>query len=148
LPAPGGRDEAAAMDDEAAPVYDPRVAGPQFGVAMHTALERTDFAAWRRWLPGDPAPGDEAETIARALREPGYADDLLDEGVALVTDLAGRTLRVLLPEGVQLCNVPAEWRRAELEFQFPLRPTRVDALLRILHEHDVVPERHAFGLRN
>jgi exodeoxyribonuclease V beta subunit len=43
--------------------------------------------------------------------------------------------------------VPAESRRAELEFQFPLRITRVDALLQLLHHHDVVPERHAFGFR-
>src|SRR5690606_32561065 len=65
LPAPGGRDEGAVADDEAGPVHDPRFAGPQFGVAMHTALGRTDFAAWREWLPGAPAPGDEAETIAK-----------------------------------------------------------------------------------
>jgi exodeoxyribonuclease V beta subunit len=157
LPAPGGRDETAAADAEVeadtvpaaqvAPAHDPRFAGPQFGVAMHTALERTDFAAWRAWLPGDPAPRDEASTIADALREQGYADDVLDDGVALVTSLVGRTLRVVLPEGVQLCNVPAEARRPELEFQVPLQPTRVDALLQLLHEHGVVPDRHAFGFR-
>ena len=150
LPAPGGRDEPAAAEADAVPVapaYDPRFAGPQFGVAMHTALERTDFAAWREWLPGDPAPGNEADTIADALRGQGYAEDLLEDGIELVTSLVGRTLRVVLPEGVQLCNVPGEWRRPELEFQFPLRPTRVEALLQLLHEHDVVPERHAFGFR-
>ena len=147
MPAPGGRDEPAPTEADPAPVHDPRFGGPQFGVAMHAALERADFAAWREWLPGDPAPGDEAATIAKALGEQGYADDLLDDGVALVTSLVGRTLRVVLPEGVQLCNVPGEWRRPELEFQFPLRPTRVEALLQLLHEHDVVPERHAFGFR-
>jgi exodeoxyribonuclease V beta subunit len=150
LPVPGGTDEPAAPEADAgpvAPVHDPRFGGPQFGVAMHTALERTDFAAWRTWLPGDPAPGNEAATIADALREQGYADEVLDDGVALVTSLVGRTLRVVLPEGVQLCNVPGEWRRPELEFQFPLQPTRVDALLQLLHEHDVVPDRHAFGFR-
>jgi exodeoxyribonuclease V beta subunit len=152
LPAPGGTDETIAVEDDPAPsatyeMHDPRFAGPQFGVAMHTALERTDFAAWRAWLPGDAAPGAEATTIAQALREQGYPEDVLDDGVAFVTSLVGRTLRVVLPEGVQLCNVPGEWRRPELEFQFPLRPARVDALLQLLHEHDVVPERHAFGFR-
>ncbi len=151
LPAPGGRDEPAATEAEPAaevPVHDPRFAGPQFGVAMHTALERTDFAAWRDWRPGDPAPDDEAAVIADALREQGYAEDVLDDGIALVTSLVGRTLRVVLPEGVQLCNVPGEWRRPELEFQFPLQPTRVDALLQLLHAHDVVPDRQAFGFRH
>ncbi|MGN6112962.1 MAG: UvrD-helicase domain-containing protein [Luteimonas sp.] len=147
LPAPGGTDETTTIEDEPATVHDPRFAGPQFGVAMHTALERADFAAWQAWLPGDPAPGDEAAIIATALREQGYADDVLDDGLALVTSLVGRTLRVVLPEGVQLCQVPPESRRPELEFQFPLRPTRVDALLQLLHAHGVVPERHAFGFR-
>src|SRR3546814_9343381 len=50
-----------------------------------------------------------------------------------------------LPEGVQLCNVPEHERRAEIEFQFSLRPTRVDALLQLLHDHDVIPDRHGFG---
>src|SRR5690606_33157338 len=147
LPAPGGMDEPAIAEEEPVHAYDPRFAGPQFGVAMHTALERVDFAKWREWLPGEPAPGDEAATIAGALREQGYTDDLLDDGIALVTSLVGRTLRVVLPEGVQLCNVPGESRRPELEFQFPLRPTRVDALLQLLHAHDVVPDRHSFGFR-
>lgn len=147
LPAPGGTDETIAIEDEPATVHDPRFAGPQFGVAMHAALERADFAAWQAWRPGDPAPGDEAAVIATALREQGYADDVLDAGVDLVTSLVGRTLCVVLPEGVQLCRVPRESRRPELEFQFPLRPTRVDALLQLLHAHDVVPERHAFGFR-
>jgi exodeoxyribonuclease V beta subunit len=48
---------------------------------------------------------------------------------------------------VQLCELPETARRAEIEFQFALQPTRVDALLQLLHEHDVVPERHAFGFR-
>ena len=147
LPAPGGTDETPVTEDEPAPVHDARFAGPQFGVAMHTALERTDFAAWRAWLPGDPAPGNEAAVIADALREQGYAEDVLDDGVVFVTSLVGRTLRVVLPEGVQLCQVPDASRRPELEFQFPLRPTRVDALLQLLHDHGVVPERHAFGFR-
>src|SRR5690606_23394742 len=108
--APGGRDESAAAEDEPVPgpaygIHDPRFAGAQFGVAMHAALERTDFAAWRAWLPGDPAPGNEAATIADALREQGYAEDLLEDGVALVSSLVGRTLRVVLPEVVQLFNV-------------------------------------------
>jgi exodeoxyribonuclease V beta subunit len=157
LPVPGGRDEPAAPETGAAYTeaayaeaadasdFDPRFAGPRFGVAMHAALEHADFAAWRRWLPGDDAPADEARTIASALRSEGYAADMLDDGVALVTRLVGKTLRVVLPEGVQLCNVPEHDRRAEIEFQFSLRPTRVDALLQLLHQHDVVPERHGFG---
>ncbi|MDQ2703357.1 MAG: exodeoxyribonuclease V subunit beta, partial [Pseudomonadota bacterium] len=150
LPAAGGTDDTTAPEDDApaAQAFDARFVGPQFGVAMHTALERTDFAAWQAWLPGDAAPGDEAATIARALREQGYADDVLDDGIAVVTDLVGRTLRVVLPEGVALCRVPASARRPEIEFQFALRPTRVDALLRLLHEYGVVADRQGFGFRH
>ena len=149
LPVPGGRDEAAAPDDEALGVdaFDPRFAGARFGVALHAALEHADFAAWRGWLPGDAAPAGEARTIAGALRSEGYAAGVLDDGIALLTLLIGKTLRVLLPEGVQLCNVPEQARRAEIEFQFSLQPTRVGALLQLLHAHGVVRERRGFGLR-
>ncbi|HMT38977.1 MAG TPA: PD-(D/E)XK nuclease family protein, partial [Thermomonas sp.] len=57
------------------------------------------------------------------------------------------TLTVPLPEGLRLCDLPEGERRAEIEFQFSLQPTRVDALLALLHAHGVVRERHGFGLR-
>ncbi|MGN7727127.1 UvrD-helicase domain-containing protein [Luteimonas sp. 22616] len=153
LPVPGGRDEPATLEADAsddapdADAFDPRFAGPRFGVALHAALEHADFAAWRGWQPGDDAPADEARLIADALRAEGYAADVLDDGIALVTRMIGHTLRVALPEGAQLCDVPEDARRAEIEFQFALQPTRVDALLQLLHTHGVVASRHGFGLR-
>ncbi|GAB3311324.1 UvrD-helicase domain-containing protein [Luteimonas notoginsengisoli] len=155
LPVPGGRDEPAASEDVDAPdadAFDPRFAGTRFGVALHAALERialqpAGFAAWRDWQPGDAAPAGQARVIADALRAEGYAADVLDDGIALVTRLVGATLRVPLPEGVRLCDVPDEARRPEIEFQFALQPTRVDALLQLLHAHGVVRDRHGFGLR-
>ena len=48
---------------------------------------------------------------------------------------------------MRLCDVPIDERRAEIEFQFALQPTQVDALLALLHAHGVVRERHGFGLR-
>jgi exodeoxyribonuclease V beta subunit len=153
LPVPGGRDEPAAPEDAAladtpdTDAFDPRFAGTRFGVALHAALEHADFAAWRDWQPDNDAPADEARTIAAALRAEGYAADALDDGIALLTRLIGQTLRVAMPEGVRLCDVPADARRAEIEFQFALQPTRVDALLQLLHAHGVVRERRGFGLR-
>ena len=153
LPVSGGRDEPIAPEADApddthdAAGFDPRFAGPRFGVALHAALEHADFAAWRDWQPHDDAPADEARIIAAALRAEGYAADMLDDGVALVTRLIGNTLRVALPEGVQLREIPEDARRAEIEFQFALQPTRVDALLQLLHAHGVLRERHGFGLR-
>jgi exodeoxyribonuclease V beta subunit len=157
LPVPGGRDEPTADGDAAddtpdADAFDPRFAGTRFGVALHAAFERialqpAGFAAWRGWQPGDAAPADQARVIADALRAEGYAADVLDDGIALVTRLVGATLRVPLPEGVRLCDVPDGARRPEIEFQFALQPTRVDALLQLLHAHGVVRDRHGFGLR-
>ena len=72
---------------------------------------------------------------------------MLDDGIALTTRLIGHTLTVPLPEGLRLCDLPEGERRAEIEFQFSLQPTRVDALLALLHAHGVVRERHGFGLR-
>jgi exodeoxyribonuclease V beta subunit len=81
------------------------------------------------------------------LHEGGYPGDELDAGLALVSRLVGHTLAVRLPEGVRLCDVPADARRAELEFHFALRPTQVDALLDLLHAHGLLQDRTAFGHR-
>jgi exodeoxyribonuclease V beta subunit len=153
LPAPGGSDEPEAgetADDVPveAEAFDARFAGNRYGVALHAALEHADFAAWRAWQDGAPAPADEARVIAEALGAEGYGEDALADGVALTTRLVGHTLTVALPEGVRLCDVPADDRRAELEFQFALQPTRVEALLALLHAHGVVRERDRFGLRH
>ncbi|WP_372017098.1 UvrD-helicase domain-containing protein [Pseudoxanthomonas sp. 10H] len=156
LPVASGRDEPAATDAAmatAAPgetieaAFDPRFSGNRFGVALHAALEHCDFAAWRGWREGEPVPAGEAAPIAEALRAGGYGADELDDGIVLATRLIGHTLTVALPEGVRLCEVPAGERRPEIEFQFALQPTRVDALLRLLHAHGVVRERAGFGLR-
>ncbi|MEG2981730.1 MAG: exodeoxyribonuclease V subunit beta, partial [Stenotrophomonas sp.] len=71
-----------------------------------------------------------------------------EDGIALTTQFVGQTLTVALPEGVRLCDVPAFDRRPEIEFQFALQPTQVDALLALLHAHGIVRERHGFGLRH
>jgi exodeoxyribonuclease V beta subunit len=149
LPARGGNDEPEFGDDASVDAaFDPRFAGNRYGVALHAALEHADFAAWRDWHAGDPAPDGEASVIAHALGKGGYAAEVLGDGVALTTQLIGQTLTAALPEGVRLCEVAADERRAEIEFQFALRPTQVEALLTLLHAHGVVRERHGFGLRH
>ena len=153
LPAAGGNDEPEQADEpvvEAA--FDPRFTGNRYGVALHAALEQialepAGFAAWQDWRPGDDAPANEVEVIEQALRGEGYADDSIDDGVALSAQLIGHTLTVALPEGVRLCDVPASERRPEIEFQFALQATQVDALLRLLHAHGIVRDRDRFGMR-
>ena len=152
--AAGGSDEpeethAASTADAPQPAdaYDPRFAGTRFGVVLHEALEEGDFAAWRDWRPGDAAPGNERTTIETALRGGGYAADEVDDGITVLTTLIGQTLTTVLPEDVRLCDVPADARRAEIEFQFALQPTAIDALLGLLHAHGLIEARHGFGLR-
>ncbi len=147
LPASGGNDEPDTPADVVDDGFDLRFSGNRYGVALHAAFEHADFAAWRDWHAGDVAPMREADIIAKALRDEGYGADVLDEGIALTTRLVGQTLTVALPEGVRLCDVPAGQRRPEIEFQFALRPVRVDAMLELLHAHGVVRDRHGFGLR-
>ncbi|MBA2238213.1 MAG: PD-(D/E)XK nuclease family protein, partial [Lysobacter sp.] len=106
-----------------------------------------DFAAWCGWRAGDaPPPGQEA-ALRAALAGEGYVADHLDEGVAELAALIGRTLTVRLPEGARLCELPPAARRAEMEFHFALQPTSVDALLATLHAHGVLTGRRSFGLR-
>ena len=148
VPVSGGNDEPEAGED--APVdagFDPRFAGNRYGVALHAALEVADFAAWRAWQAGNPAPAGEAAGISAALRAQGYASEMLDDGIALTAQLVGHTLGVGLPEGVRLCDIADNARRAEIEFQFALQPTRTEALLALLHAHGIVRERQGFGVR-
>ncbi|HWS78537.1 MAG TPA: 3'-5' exonuclease, partial [Thermomonas sp.] len=148
VPASGGNDEPEVAEDVVVDAgFDPRFAGNRYGVALHAALEHADFAAWHAWQADDSAPGGQANVIADALRGEGYGADVLDDGIALTTRLVGHTLTVALPEGVRLCDVPMQERRAEIEFQFALQPVQVEALLQLLHAHGVVRDRHGFGLR-
>ncbi|MCC4622065.1 exodeoxyribonuclease V subunit beta [Xanthomonas cassavae CFBP 4642] len=147
----GGTDEPAASDAAAAVTeaepFDPRFAGNRFGVVMHDVFERCDFAAWQHWRPGAPAPEGQAAPITEALQRGGYAQDELDDGLRMLTALIGNTLTVILPEGTALAAVPEPQRRNEMEFHFAMQPTRVDALLALLHRFEVVGDRQAFGAR-
>ncbi|UKE47277.1 exodeoxyribonuclease V subunit beta [Xanthomonas cerealis] len=147
----GGSDEPSTSEAVATTLdvetFDRRFTGNRFGVAMHDVFERCDFAAWRDWVPGQPAPDGQTAAIVESLQRGGYAQDELDDGAAMLTALVGHTLTVALPEGTRLAAVPAPQRRNEMEFHFAMRPTRVDALLALLHRFGVVGERQAFGAR-
>ena len=155
---PGGHDEisadiAASTSNDARKethgnaVFDPRFAGNRFGVALHAAFEHVDFSAWQDWHAGQAAPAGQAAIIVDALRAQAYASGDIADGVALCTHLIGNTLTVALPEGVRLCDLPRHAHRAEIEFQFALRPTHVNDVLRLLHQHGIVRDRHGFGMR-
>lgn len=151
---PGGEDEIAAADPDApAPVTalpvaaDPRFAGSRFGVVMHAALENADFALWRDWRPGGDAPDGQDRVIADALREGGYAEADVAAGLEVLVPLIGHTLGTALPEGVRLAELPADARRAEIEFHFAMSATPVPALLALLHRHGLLRARSAFGAR-
>ncbi|NJB79053.1 exodeoxyribonuclease V beta subunit [Xanthomonas sp. 3376] len=147
----GGSDEPSGSEAVAVAAevdaFDPRFAGNRFGVVMHDVFERCDFAAWQAWRPGLPAPEGQAAAILEALQRGGYVEKEWDDGLAMLTALIGHTLTVALPEGTTLAAVPAPQRRNEMEFHFAMRPTRVDALLALLHRFGVVGDRQAFGAR-
>ncbi|WP_448131046.1 exodeoxyribonuclease V subunit beta [Stenotrophomonas rhizophila] len=146
---PAGVDLTLETEQPAVPLeeIDPRFMGSRFGNVLHDALENTDFAQWGGWQAGQPAPGEEAEVLRASLRAEGYAEEDLDDGVAMLTALVGQTLTVPLPEGGALHDLPAEARRAEIEFHFAMQPTAVPALLTLLHAHGLVRDRHGFGTR-
>jgi exodeoxyribonuclease V beta subunit len=81
------------------------------------------------------------------LREEGYADADLDDGIAVLVPLVGQTLIAELPEGGALYSVPAQDRRAEIDFHFAIEPTAVPALLDVLHAHGIASARRGFGQR-
>ncbi|MCE7032310.1 UvrD-helicase domain-containing protein [Lysobacter sp. GX 14042] len=144
----GAADEVDAGPPVADEAFDPRFAGSRFGNVLHDALEHVDFAAWSGWRDGAPPPAGEDAALRDALIRGGYPETDLDAGAALLAALVGHTLVAPLPEGGRLCAVPAQSRRVEMEFHFALAPTRVDALLALLHRHGVLRGRGAFGSRS
>jgi exodeoxyribonuclease V beta subunit len=146
--ADAGNDERGAEDEtgvDLAPT-DARFTGTRFGNALHLALEGVDFTRWRDWRADAPPPGEE-DVMFAALRREGYVDADLDDGLPLLAGLVRKTLNARMPEGARLCDLPADARRAEMEFHFAMGPVEVDALLALLHAHGVSLVRHGFGLR-
>ena len=140
-PAPGHGDTAPAAEVQDAPV----LAGPRFGSAVHEALERTDFAAWR---DADGVPGTQRDLLVRSLRgqglpEPGRVS--LERAVAQVGECMRGALNVQLDCGTRLCDVEAPRRRAEMEFHLRLAPSRADALFALLHAQGYQRGRAGFG---
>ncbi|HEY3520072.1 MAG TPA: UvrD-helicase domain-containing protein [Rhodanobacteraceae bacterium] len=122
------------------------LAGARFGTAVHAALERADFDAWR---DADGVPETQRDLIARSLRaqglpEPGTAS--IERAVMQVGDCMRGALNVRLECGARLCDVKSQRRRAEMEFHLRLAPARVDALFALLHRHGYQRGRSGFGV--
>jgi len=142
---------ARAAEDEAPEILaepdDAHFSGPRFGNALHAALETTDFDAWTRWQPGDPAPDTQINPLRDVLSAEGYPGEQHADGLATLTSLIGHTLTTPLPEGGTLSQLPEHQRRAEMEFHFAIKPAAIPDLLRLLHAHDVATARSGFGQR-
>jgi len=54
---------------------------------------------------------------------------------------------VRLPEGARLAALANAARCNEMEFHFALAPTRIPAILELLHRFGIVVERQVFGMR-
>jgi len=144
----GAQDEPAVVvfDGDPALDHDRRFSGSRFGNVLHSVLERVDFGAWSHWV-SDGMPDTERRHLVDALHSEGYADEDVDDGVVVLAPLVGHTLAVALPEGTRLCDVPPHARLSEMEFHFALEATPVPRLLALLHEHELLLERNAFGNR-
>ena len=103
-------------------------------------------------MPAETVFGGFARSLRETAREQGREVAVTERGLDLPVDRALlqalkdpvlHALRNALSHGAE----PPEARRAEIEFQFALQPTQVDALLQLLHAHGVIRERHGFGLR-
>jgi exodeoxyribonuclease V beta subunit len=144
-PGPGNGD-APLVAAEAQPQRAPTLAGPRFGTAVHAALERADFEAWR---VADGIPEAQRDLIVRSLRAQGLPEPgtlSLERAVAQVGDCMRGALNVLLACGVRLCDVQPERRRAEMDFHLRLAPSRVDELFALLHKHGYQNGRSGFGV--
>ncbi|HZH42498.1 MAG TPA: UvrD-helicase domain-containing protein, partial [Lysobacter sp.] len=146
-------DEAPALDERVLQPPEP-VAGPapvfageRFGNALHHALERIDFAAWRG--SDGRVPDGQAPLLLDALRSQQYPPAAFADGVAALAPLVARTVNAPLPlrdgSARALCDVPAHERIAEMEFHFALGGSDTRALLALLHAHGIAAHRQDFG---
>lgn len=145
-PASGSGDETILSAETTTTPMAPTLAGPRFGTAVHAALERTDFAAWR---DARDIPQSERALLQRCLREQGLPEPgevTPDRALAIVGECMRGALNVTLPCGVRPCDLAPEQRRAEMEFHLKLAPHRVDALFGMLHAHGYQRGRSGFGV--
>jgi exodeoxyribonuclease V beta subunit len=146
-PAPGHGDVSPAAGElAAAPIATPILAGARFGSAVHAALERADFAAWR---DAHGVPDAQRGLLVRSLRGQGLPEAgtiSLDRAVMQVGECMRGALNVPLACGARLCEVDASRRRAEMEFHLRLAPARVEALFALLHRNGYQRGRTGFGV--
>ncbi|SFL11046.1 UvrD-helicase domain-containing protein [Lysobacter sp. cf310] len=129
-------------------VMELRFSGSRFGNAVHTALERCDFAVWGDWRRLRLVPEGQEPLLRTALHEQGYTDADIDSGgLDTLARLVGATLTATLPEGARLADLPPAALRAEMEFHFALNDASTTALLELLHAHGWLRARQAFGHR-
>ncbi|NUO77270.1 MAG: exodeoxyribonuclease V subunit beta, partial [Lysobacter sp.] len=137
-----------APDELPIDVMELRFSGSRFGNAVHTALERCDFAAWTNWRRSGQVPDGQDGELRRAMREQGYTDlDIDGGGLDTLARLVGATLTAALPEGTRLADLPPSALRAEMEFHFALNDASTAQLLALLHAHGWLRARQAFGHR-
>lgn len=119
--------------------------GSRFGNVLHHAFEHVDFAAWRDHA-GERPPVSQERFLIDALNSQGYPQRMHEAGIRELAPLVARTLNAALPEGVRLCDLPAEARLVELEFHLALRGATSHAFLELLHRHGVALDRNDFGV--
>ncbi len=147
-PAPGSGDESPLVvaDTQVSAPAAPLLAGARFGSAVHGALEKTDFAAWRD-VQG--IPENERALLARSLRAQGLPQPgtiSLERAVTEAGEYVRDALNVRLDCGVRLCDVEPQRHRAEMEFHLRLAPARTSALFALLHEHGYQLGRSGVGV--
>lgn len=128
LPARGADDELA--PDEGNAEEGVLLRGPDFGNAVHDALESVDFAQWG--VPGQ-TPSSQAEILRQSLKRRGLPQSA--GAMAQIGRLVSAALTTRLPGDLRLCDLPASQRVAEMEFHFRLGTTRLSDLYALLAQH-------------
>ncbi|HJU07882.1 MAG TPA: UvrD-helicase domain-containing protein [Rhodanobacteraceae bacterium] len=145
-PLPGSGDDSPMAVAEVLSSTKPPLAGARFGSAVHAALEKTDFSAWR---DACGIPDSERALLERSLRAQGLPQPgtiSMERAISEVGECVCAALNVRLDCGARLCDVETHRRRAELEFHLRLAPARTSALFALLHEHGYQLGRSGVGV--
>ncbi|HET7267357.1 MAG TPA: exodeoxyribonuclease V subunit beta [Oleiagrimonas sp.] len=145
----GAHDETIADDDVSSVDVDPGVEvptwprGPRYGNAVHTVLEKTDFALWRGCV--DEAPKQATGLLARELRATGLGGEELTRAEPPTAKLLAAALNAPVVDKLCLADLDPADRCPEMAFHFGIAGADPEAVLASLHKHGYQTHHADYG---
>ena len=111
--------------------------GSRFGNAVHTVLEHAAHMPWPA-TENEKLSETQREVMVTSLRNSGYTQEQISNGLPFMYDMINATLTEKLPEGISIAELDQAAMRSEMEFYFSITHGRKQELLALLSEFGVL----------